>query len=71
MRGRVGGALGALVSGANVASMGVAGVAAAAMGIRNVFVLGGMITAFAGLLAWLMLRGVDGALPPEPAFEPV
>lgn len=64
MRGRVGGALSALVSGANVASMGVAGVLAAAIGIRSVFVLAGAVTALAGALAWLMLRGVVPARQP-------
>lgn len=59
MRGRVGGALSALVSGANVLSMGVAGVAAAAIGIRAVFVVAGAIAALAGGLAWLMLRDTE------------
>jgi sugar phosphate permease len=58
MRGRVGGALSAVVSAANVASMGLAGVAAAALGVRNVFVVAGVICSLAGILAWLMLRDV-------------
>lgn len=69
MRGRVGGALSALISGANVLSMGVAGVAAAAIGIRGVFVLSGVIAIVAGLLAGVMLRGVDPGRQPEPAPE--
>ena len=57
MRGRVGGALNALVSAATVLSMGVAGVAAAAIGTRNVFVAAGGVSMLAGLGAWLMFRG--------------
>lgn len=64
MRGRVGGALNAVVSGANVASMGMAGVAAAALGVRTVFVIAGAICSVAGGLAWLMLRST-GAQEPE------
>jgi MFS family permease len=58
MRGRVGGALSAVVSAANVASMGLAGVAAAALGVRNVFVVAGVICSLAGILAWLSLPRV-------------
>jgi len=61
MRGRVGGALSALVSGATVFSMGFAGVAAAAMGVRNVFLLAGVISAAAGILAWFMLKDVSSS----------
>ena len=61
MRGRVGGALHALISGATVASMGFAGVAAAAIGVRNVFLLSGTISAIAGVLAWFMLRDVGAS----------
>lgn len=71
MRGRVGGALSALISGANVLSMGVAGVAAAAIGIRNVFVISGVIAIVAGILAGLLLRGVDVRSEPAPAPETV
>ena len=59
MRGRVGGALNAVVSGANVASMGLAGVAAAALGVRSVFVLAGAICLLAGALSWGLLRGAE------------
>ena len=57
MRGRVGGALNAVVSAANVASMGVAGVAAAALGIRTVFVVSGAICVLAAVASWAMFRG--------------
>lgn len=59
MRGRVGGALSAVVSGANVASMGLAGVAAAALGLRTVFVVSGAVCLVAGGLSWLLLRGAE------------
>ncbi len=59
MRGRVGGALGAAVSAANVASMGAAGVAAAAIGIRSVYVVSGAICVVAGLVSWYLFRGQD------------
>lgn len=56
MRGRVGGALNTLVSAANVASMGLAGVAAAAIGTRNVFLVSGGVVFLAGLLALWLFR---------------
>lgn len=62
MRGRVGGALSALVSGATVVSMGFAGLAAAAIGVRNVFLISGLISAVAGVLSLFMLKGVDAGL---------
>jgi MFS family permease len=78
MRGRVGGAIGAVISGANVASMALAGVLAAAIGIRNVFVVAGVVCAAAGVVAWFMLRGlgrgrterVSPATDPEPSGHP-
>lgn len=71
MRGRVGGALSALISGANVLSMGVAGVAAAAIGIRNVFILSGLIVVLAGILAGWLLSGVDVRREPATVSETV
>ncbi|HEX6287302.1 MAG TPA: MFS transporter, partial [Acidimicrobiia bacterium] len=56
MRGRVGGALNTLVSGANIVSMGLAGIAAAAFGTRNVFVLSGALVFLSGLLAFVLFR---------------
>lgn len=54
MRGRVGGALNTLISAANVTSMGLAGIAAATLGTRNVFLVSGSLVFFAGVLAiWL------------------
>lgn len=71
MRGRVGGALSALVSGANVLSMGAAGALAAAIGVRGVFALSGLTVGMAGALAWAMLRGVDAREGAAPAVERV
>ncbi|HEX6220529.1 MAG TPA: MFS transporter [Acidimicrobiia bacterium] len=65
MRGRVGGALNTLVSGANIVSMGLAGVAAAAVGTRNVFLLSGGLVFLSGLLAFLLFRELRSAPPSE------
>lgn len=72
MRGRVGGALSTLVSAANVTSMGLAGVAAAAIGTRNVFLVSGGVVFTAGLLAfWLFRELRDDSNPVlDPAPEP-
>ena len=59
LRGRVGGALNSVVSAANVASMGVAGVLAAAIGIRNVYVLSGAVCVLAGAISWALLKGAS------------
>lgn len=56
MRGRVGGALNTLISAANIASMGLAGVAAAAIGVRKVFLLSGVLVLASGLLAHWLFR---------------
>jgi MFS family permease len=55
MRGRVGGALSASISVASVTSMGAAGVAAAYLGVRGVFVVAGAITVVAGILGLLFV----------------
>jgi MFS family permease len=61
MRGRVGGALNTLLSGANVLSMGLAGVAAAAIGTRNVFLAAGILCALSGVLALWLFRDMRHA----------
>lgn len=66
MRGRIGSALGTVIGSANVASMALAGGAAALMGTRGVFLLSGLIAVVAGLLTLWLFRGV-GATAPEPA----
>lgn len=71
LRGRVGGALNTLISAANITSMGLAGVAAAAIGTRNVFLVSGSIVAVSGLLAHRLFRELRKE-PYRPAsMEPV
>jgi len=56
LRGRVGASMETATSAASVVSFGFAGVMAAAIGVRNVFVLAGGITVVAGVAAWVALR---------------
>lgn len=71
MRGRVGGALNTLISAANVTSMGLAGVAAAAIGTRNVFLVSGALVVLSGGLAYWLFRELREEAPPEePTMEP-
>jgi MFS family permease len=56
LRGRVGGALNATISAATVLSMGAAGVAAAAIGVRNVFAFAGAFAIVGGIAAAFMFR---------------
>ncbi len=58
MRGRVGGVLTTLISAANVVSMGLAGVAAAAIGTRNVFLASGVLVVATGVLSFWLFKGV-------------
>jgi MFS family permease len=72
MRGRVGGALNTLISAANVTSIGLAGVAAAAIGTRNVFLASGALVLVSGILAFWLFRELRVApssadVPVEPA----
>lgn len=64
LRGRVGGALNAIISTATVVSMGLAGVGAAAFGVRAVFVAAGAMSILGGVAAWLMFRE-ESPLDPE------
>lgn len=70
LRGRVGGALNTLLSAANITSMGLAGVAAAAIGTRSVFLVCGSLVALSGLVAyWLftdLRKEAYGLAPVEP-----
>ena len=59
MRGRVGAALNTLLTTATVTSMGFAGVAAAALGVRSVFIAAGAISIVAGAVAAMMFRDAD------------
>jgi sugar phosphate permease len=58
MRGRIGSALGTVIGSANVASMALAGAAAALIGTRGVFVASGAIAVLAGLLTVWLFRGI-------------
>jgi MFS transporter, DHA3 family, macrolide efflux protein len=55
--GRVSAALSTLISLASLASMAFAGVVGELIGVRNVFVVGGLLTVAAGVLALWMFRG--------------
>ena len=68
MRGRVGGVMNAAISGATVLSMGLAGVLAAAIGTRNVFLAAGVLSVAAGLLAFWFFRDLSDA--DERGLEP-
>ncbi len=83
VRGRVSGALNAVIQTATIASMAVAGILGQVVGIRVVFLAGGVIAGFAAIVAWLLFRsapegkpaGVPGGmdvdgLPGAPASPP-
>lgn len=59
MRGRASSALNTVAQVANVVSMGAAGLLADAIGVRNVFVTGGVLVVVAGLAAAVVFRGYD------------
>lgn len=59
VRGRTGSANNALITTAQLVSMGAAGFLADLLGARMVFVLGGVMVAAAGVVALLIFRGVD------------
>jgi MFS family permease len=63
MRGRIGSALGTVIGSANVASMALAGAAAALIGTRGVFVASGAIAVLAGLLTVWLFRGIASPAP--------
>lgn len=68
MRGRIGSALGTIIGSANVSSMALAGLAAALIGTRGVFVLSGILAVVAGTLTVFLFRGVvSGEAAGEPA----
>lgn len=64
--GRVSSALGAVIQVASLVSMFAAGSLAALIGVRNVFVVGGMAAILAGLVALVIFRGFR---PPVTAVE--
>jgi MFS transporter, DHA3 family, macrolide efflux protein len=55
-RGRVSGALNAVIQTASIASMAAAGILADMIGIRQVFVIGGGIALLAAVVAWILFR---------------
>ncbi|HRJ42759.1 MAG: MFS transporter [Caldilineaceae bacterium] len=67
VRGRTGSANNAVITTAQLVSMGLAGVAADLIGARNVFILGGAVVSLAGVAALLIFRGADLSLPDEAA----
>ncbi|HJS72108.1 MAG TPA: MFS transporter [Acidimicrobiia bacterium] len=74
MRGRVNGALNTLISAANITSMGLAGLAAAAIGTRNVFLASGCVVLLSGVLAYSLfreLRETRDVPQAEPAGETI
>jgi DHA3 family macrolide efflux protein-like MFS transporter len=56
-RGRVGAALGAVIGSANLVSMAFAGVLAGLIGVREVFVVAGVIAVIAGIAAFWVFSG--------------
>jgi len=66
LRGRTGAASNALISTANLISMGAAGLLADALGVRVVFVLGGLLVAASGVVAALMFKGFSLSQVEEP-----
>jgi len=63
VRGRTGSANNALITSAQLVSMGLAGVLADMLGARTVFVLGGALVSLAGFAALLIFRGAKISIP--------
>ena len=57
VRGRVTGTLNAVIQTATIASMAAAGILGDIVGIRTVFLAGGVVGGLAALVAWLLFRG--------------
>ena len=68
--GRSSAALNSAISASSIVSMGLAGVFATAVGVRNVFVISGVITIVAGIVAYGLLAGVTTASVRDPAPDP-
>ncbi len=71
VRGRTGAANNALITTAQLVSMALAGVLADAFGARNVFIIGGVFVALAGLVAYLIFHGVELMPVTKPDLQPV
>jgi MFS family permease len=65
MRGRVGASLNTVISTASLLSMALAGILGEAIGVRSVFIVGGTITVFAGMVAYLIFRTARSNRPSE------
>jgi hypothetical protein len=65
--GNVGGALNSVISTATLVSMGLAGVAAELIGVRNVFIAGGSIAILAGLASAVIFRRGEQKTESTPA----
>ena len=63
VRGRTGSANNALITSAQLVSMGLAGFLADMMGARMVFVLGGVVVSLAGIVALMIFRGAEIHIP--------
>ncbi len=71
MLGRTGSALNAALTGSNVASMAIAGGVAAIIGVRSVFLVGGVVILISAAVITLMFRGGEVAdLPLEVEAQP-
>jgi MFS family permease len=69
-RGRVASTLHAVMGAASVTSMALAGVFGDVVGVRPVFVLGGLVTGAAAVAAALLYRGAMPATKEQEEFEP-
>lgn len=66
MRGRTGAALNTVVTASQVTSMALAGVAAAAVGVRWVFVIAGAVAVLSGIVTAALFRNAEVAAAPTP-----
>lgn len=66
-RGRVAGALNAVIQTASIGSMAAAGILADAVGMRNVFALSGGVVLLAAVVAAVLFRGAPEVTAPRPA----
>jgi len=70
MRGRVAAAFNAAMSTTSIASMAAAGILADVIGIRTVFLLGGLVAGVGAVVCWTLFRGVpDEEIVPAAAAE--
>jgi len=70
VRGRTGSANNALITTAQLVSMGLAGILADMLGARTVFILSGALVSTAGIVAMLIFHGATLSLPTEKPSPP-